>query len=466
MKRKLYGEIFSKKRPKEVDNFNASIDIDKKLLIYDIKGSIAHAKMLGRKNIISSKDATILVKGLNILLLKAIKGKLGKPDKKFDEDVHTYITNLLKKEIQEKIADKLHAARSRNDQVCLDTRMYCKEMIDKIISFITSLEKSIYKKAKENKNVVMPVYTHLQPAQAILVSHLLCAYLEELEKDKTRFKNAKENVDFMSLGSCATRGTAYPIDRELVAKILKFSKISQNSIEAISNRDFILELLSAIVILSINLSRIAEDLIIFSTYEFDFIEIDERYLTSSSMMPNKRNADTLELIRGFAAKALGAFTEVASAIKNLPHAYNRDMQYDKEALFRSIGGILSCLEILEGVFKTLKVKKDVLNKYLKKNDLIFATDIAEFLGIKKGLSYREAHNATAKIIKFCLQKEKRLQEVKDEDLKKLELNKLLNEKIIKKLTDPVESVKSIKSEGGTSPKSVAKQLNYWKKILK
>jgi len=336
-------------------------------------------------------------------------------------------------------------------------------MINEIINSIGFLQKVIYKKAKAHKEIIMPVYTHLQPAQAITFSHLLCAYLEALEKDKTRFKNARENVDSMSLGSCAARGTTLPIDRKFVAKELGFSKIGLNSIEAISSRDFILEILSAIAIMATNLSRIAEDLIIYSTYEFDFVEIDEAYLTGSSMMPNKRNADTLELIRGFSAKAMGAFVQICALMKNLPHAYNRDMQFDKEALFTSIEGVLKCLDILKGIFKTLNVKKDVLSKYLRKNDFIFATDIAEFL-VKKGYSYRLAHDVTGELIKYCSKHKKKIKDLDDKKLK--QFSKFLSKRIIKDLIDPQKSVRRVKSEGGTSPESVAKQLNYWKKVLR
>lgn len=463
MKKKLYGSVFSKEQLKEVEDFVASIDIDKKLIKYDIEGSIIHAQMLGKQKIIEHGEAQILVKGLKRLLVKEKKKKLRPPE---EEDVHTYVTNLLREELPEKekkIADKLHTARSRNDQVSLDTRMYCLDKLTGIITSIASLQKSIYERASAHKEVIMPVYTHLQPAQAILTPHLLCAYLEELEKDKIRFKNARENADSMSLGSCAVRGTALNIDRRLVAQKLGFTKISQNSIEAISSRDFVLEILSCVVILSTNLSRIAEDLILYSTYEFDFIKIDESYLTGSSMMPNKRNADTLELIRGFSARALGGFVEVSSMMKNLPHAYNRDMQYDKEALFASAEGVLKCLNILKGIFKTLKVNRKRLKDYVKENDFIFATDIAEFL-VKKGYSYRKSHDVTGEIIKYCSKHKKKIKDLDDKKLR--QFSKFLSKRTIKDLVDPQKSVRRVKSEGGTSPESIAKQLNYWKKVLK
>ncbi|MCK5306377.1 MAG: argininosuccinate lyase [Candidatus Omnitrophica bacterium] len=462
MSKKLYGTVFAKKNTKEVEDFVASIDVDYKLLGYDILGSIAHAKMLGERKIISKKDSQSLVKGLKNILKKMESGKISMTSEGV-EDVHTYVNLLLNKEVSKKVADKLHTARSRNDQVVLDTRMYCLDAVQEVALKIIDLQKAILKQAEKNISVIMPVYTHLQPAQAILASHLFCAYVETLQKDKLRMMHAVSNTDEMPLGSCAARGTTLEIDRNFVAKELGFSKVSSNSIESVSSRDYILEILSAINILAINLSRIAEDLIIYSTYEFSFIEIDEAYLTGSSMMPNKRNADTLELVRGFASKALGALTQVSGLLKGLPHAYNRDMQFDKEALFESLEGIIACLKIIEGVFNSLKFNKKKLEIYLAENDFIFATDLAEYL-VKKGVSYRDAHDITGKMIRFCLDKKLMIKDISDTELKKI--CKYFNKKVLDKLTDASSSVKAVKSEGGTSPVSVKKQIGHWRKVLK
>jgi argininosuccinate lyase len=462
MSKKLYGTVFAKKNTKEVEEFVASIDVDLMLLIYDIKGSMAHANMLGKQKIISKKDASTLIKGLKAILKKVNKNKIKLP-KDMPEDVHTYVTLLLKKEISPKVADKLHTARSRNDQVVLDTRMYAVAVLEEIIGEIQKLQKIILKQASGNIKVIMPAYTHLQPAQAILASHLLCAYIEMLEKDKSRFINALNTSDEMPLGSGALRGSSLNISRSAVAKELGFSKVSKNSIESVSSRDFILEILSSASIMAVNLSRIAEDMIIYSTYEFNFISIDEAYLTGSSMMPNKRNADTLELIRGFASKTVGGFVQLSSLLKGLPHSYNRDMQYDKESLFEIAEGSIKCLKIMQGIFKTLKFNKEKLDKYLAENDFIFATDMTEYL-IRKGLSYREAHDVTGRLIRFCLDKDLAIKDIQDKDLKKI--CKHFNKNLLLKLTDADASVKSVKSEGGTSPNSVKKQVGYWRKVLK
>jgi argininosuccinate lyase len=275
--------------------------------------------------------------------------------------------------------------------------------------------------------------------------------------------HAVSNADEMPLGSCAARGTTLDIDRNFVAKELGFLKVSGNSIESVSSRDYILEILSAVNILAINLSRIAEDLIIYSTYEFSFIEIDETYLTGSSMMPNKRNADTLELVRGFASKALGALTQVSGLLKGLPHAYNRDMQFDKEALFEALEGAIAALAITEGIFSSLKFNTKKLNQYLAENDFIFATDLAEYL-VRKGVSYRDAHDATGKLIRYCLDKKVMIKDITDKELKKI--CTYFNKGVLDKLTDAKYSIKAVKSDGGTSLVSVKKQIAHWRKVLK
>jgi argininosuccinate lyase len=462
MSKKLYGSVFAKKNTKEVEDFVASINVDYKLLKYDILGNIAHAKMLGKKKIIPKKDSQSLVKGLENVLKKLVSGKISLSSAGI-EDVHTYVNLLLEKEVSKKVADKLHTARSRNDQVTLDTRMYCLDAAQEVALRIIDLQKAILKQTEKNISVIMPVYTHLQPAQAILASHLFCAYIEMLQKDKLRMIHAVSNADEMPLGSCAARGTTLDIDRNFVAKELGFLKVSGNSIESVSSRDYILEILSAVNILAINLSRIAEDLIIYSTYEFSFIEIDETYLTGSSMMPNKRNADTLELVRGFASKALGALTQVSGLLKGLPHAYNRDMQFDKEALFEALEGAIAALAITEGIFSSLKFNTKKLNQYLAENDFIFATDLAEYL-VRKGVSYRDAHDATGKLIRYCLDKKVMIKDITDKELKKI--CTYFNKGVLDKLTDAKYSIKAVKSDGGTSLVSVKKQIAHWRKVLK
>ena len=295
MSKKLWGSRFSKKTNALTDKFTSSISFDKRLAEYDILGSIAHAKMLGRQKIIPSADSKLIVKGLKAILTDLKRGNF-----KFDlnaEDIHSNIQSLLFKRIG-KPAHKLHTARSRNDQIALDIRMYIKKEVGDLTDLITQLQKAILKLAKNNKNIIIPGYTHLQVAQCVLLAHHFLSYIEGLERDKQRILDAKKRIDYMPLGACAFSGTGLNIDRNYVAKELGFKNITANSIDSVSDRDFIIEFLSALAILSVHLSRMAEDLILWSTKEFSFIDIDFSFCTGSSIMPHKKNPDILELIRG------------------------------------------------------------------------------------------------------------------------------------------------------------------------
>ena len=324
MPKKLWGSRFSKKTSALTDKFTSSISFDKRLAEYDILGSIAHAKMLGRQKIIPLSDSKLIVKGL-----KAIFADLKKGNFKFDlnaEDIHSNIQSLLFKKIG-KPALKLHTARSRNDQIALDIKMYIKKEADDLTSLITCLQKAILKLAQNNKDIIIPGYTHLQVAQCVLLAHHFLSYIEGLERDKQRILDAKKRVDFMPLGACAFSGTGLNIDRNYVAKELKFKNVTANSIDSVSDRDFIIEFLSALAILSVHLSRMAEDLILWSTKEFSFIDIDFSFCTGSSIMPHKKNPDILELIRGSVGKVQGSLSSVLILMK-APLLY-RDLQLDK-----------------------------------------------------------------------------------------------------------------------------------------
>ncbi len=456
MAKKLWGGRFKKKLDSEILKFTSSISYDKRLAPYDIEGSIAHAKMLGKCGIISKKDASRLVQGLK----KLKKGAL-KIDEKY-EDIHSAIADLLKKEVG-RVAENLHAARSRNDQVVLDLRMYCKDEIKNIIKVINSLQLCILSGAKKfsKENTTVPSYTHLQQAQCILLSHQLLAYIGMLERDKQRLGDMFRRIDVMPLGSSAHRGTSLPIDRFYTAKLLKFSKVSENSIDAVSDRDFVAEFLSVIAILSMHLSRIAEDFILWSSKEFRYAEGDDAHYTGSSMMPNKKNPDPLEIIRGYSGEVYGQLVSVLVMMKGLPHTYNRDMQLDKPALFSAIDKIKDSLSILEKVLYGIKIDEGKLKEACENED-IFATDICEYL-IKKGYSQKDAHNIAGKMILYSLDKGKKIKNLSDSELKGF--SKDLNSKTIKRLLDPFTSVKSIQSYGGTSPSSVKRQIKKWESFL-
>jgi len=459
MAKKLWGSRFTKPMDKEILVFTKSISFDKELAGYDIEGSIAHAKMLGTCNIIKKSDAATLVKGLQQLRSKLSKDKLKISEE--EEDIHTAITNLLRKEIGG-LADKLHTARSRNDQVALDVRMYCKDKTQKIIAKIKDVQVCFLKGAnKFKKTTTVPSYTHLKRAQCILFSHQLLAYVEMLERDKERLQDAFRRLDVMPLGSVANRGTTLAIDRLYVAKQLGFSRVSDNSIDSVSDRDFVVEILSHLAILSMHLSRIAEDFIIWSSDEFGFVEGDDAHYTGSSMMPNKKNPDPFELIRGYAGKIYGDLLAVLVMMKGLPLSYNRDMQLDKIPLFDTVNITLQMLSVLEKVLYGVKINEEQA-KSAAHYESIFAADISEYL-VGLGYPSLQAHKIAGQLILHSIKTKIPIKSMPDEELKKFAPE--LNTEEIDKLVDPIESVKRVKSFGGTNPGQVQKQIRNWVKRL-
>lgn len=458
MAKKLWGSRFSKKTSGLAERFTSSISFDKRLAKYDILGSIAHANMLGKQKIIPKKDARAIVKGLKSILQDVIGGKF-----RFDlraEDIHSNIQDALLKRIGE-VAGKLHTARSRNDQIALDIKMYIKDEIDELKDLITELQKSILKFAKNNLQVIIPGYTHLQIAQCVLLAHHLLAYIENLERDKARLLDAKKRTDQMPLGSCALSGTGLPIDREYVRKQLGFKKVTENSIDSVSDRDFIIEVLADLSILSVHLSRIAEDLILWSTQEFNFIDIDFSFCTGSSIMPHKKNPDVLELIRGSVGKIHASLSSVLILMKGLPLSYNRDLQLDKPPLFDAIDTVKDILEIFIALFENIVVEREAIALKLR-DESLFCVDIVEYL-IKQGLSYRQAHDTVGKMVKDCLDKGKKISDLTISELKRYS-DKLGPD--IKNLFNPLASVNLKISYGSTNPKLVAQQIKKWGKRLK
>jgi argininosuccinate lyase len=458
MTHKLWGTRFARKTNKLTEKFTSSISFDQRLAKYDILGSIAHAKMLGKQKIIPLKDSREIVKGLNTLLKEVASGKF-----KFDvcaEDIHSNIQESLVRKIG-KPAHKLHTARSRNDQVALDIRIYLKSEVDNLVEYISQLQKSILKLAKANLQVIMPGYTHLQVAQPVLLSHHLLSYIEGLERDKERIQDAKKRIDLMPLGACAFSGTGLPINREFVRRELGFGALTSNSIDSVSDRDFILEVLAAISILSVHLSRIAEDLILWSTKEFNFIDIDFSFCTGSSIMPHKKNPDILELIRGSFGKIHGDLSSVMILMKGLPSSYNRDLQLDKPPLFDAVDTIKEVLEIFMALFQNIVIEKEAIATKLK-DESLFSVDIVEYL-IKKGLSYRKAHDIVGRMIKGCLDKKMAISGLSLAELKKY--SQLLDAGVYK-ILNATSSVKLKRSFGSTNPRLVKQQLAVWQKRLK
>jgi len=457
MSKKLWGSRFAKKTNALTDKFTSSILFDKRLAKYDCLGSIAHAKMLARQNIIPRSDAALIVRGLNSILMDLKKGNF-----KFDpnaEDIHSNIQEVLTKKIG-KAAFKLHTARSRNDQIALDIKMYIKDEIEALAKLITELQKAILKLGKANINVIIPGYTHLQVAQCVLLAHHLLSYIEGLERDKGRLSDAKERADSMPLGACAFSGTGLPIDRNFVAKELGFKNVTANSIDSVSDRDFIIEVLAGLSILSVHLSRMAEDLILWSTKEFSFIDIDFSFCTGSSIMPHKKNPDILELIRGSVGKIQGDLSSVLILMKGLPSSYNRDLQLDKPALFDAIDTVENMLEVFIPLFENIIIEKEAIAAKLN-DESLFSVDIVEYL-IKKGISYRQAHDIVGRLVRDCLDKGDNISSLSASELKAYSPKLGLD---IRKILNAYASVNLKKSYGGTSDGLVVKQIKRWSNKL-
>lgn len=453
MAKKLWGSRFPKKTSALSDKFTSSISFDKRLAKYDILGSIAHAKMLGKQRIIPLKDSSLIVKGLNSILKDVASGKF-----KFDpyaEDIHSNIQEALIRRIGQ-AAHRLHTARSRNDQIALDIRMYMKDEMKELLDLITLLQKSILRFAKNNAKVIIPGYTHLQVAQCVLLAHHLLAYIESLERDKERIIDAAKRIGLMPLGACAFSGTGLPIDRVYVKDQLGFKGLTKNSIDSVSDRDFIIEILADLSIISVHLSRIAEDLILWSTREFNFIDIDFSFCTGSSIMPHKKNPDVLELIRGSVGKIQGDLSSVLILMKGLPLSYNRDLQLDKPPLFDAIDTIKNILEIFTELFQNIVIEKEAIAAKLR-DESLFSVDIVEYL-IKKGVSYREAHDIVGRIVRDCLDKGKEISALSLAELKKYSQKLDLG---VKGILNAAASVNLKTSYGGTNPKLVARQLKSW-----
>jgi len=454
---KLWGARFDKKSDPLADKFTFSIVYDNRLAKYDVIGSIAHARMLAKQGIIPKTDAARIIAGLKKILLQIESGKF-KHDPKA-EDIHTDVQNRLKALIG-KPADKLHTARSRNDQVVLDMKLYCRDEITKLIAAVADLQEAVLDFAKKNIDVIIPAYTHMQAAQVVLLAHHMLAYIEMLERDKTRLIDCAKRTDFMPLGSCALAGTSLKTDRAYLAKLLGFAQVAANSMDAVSDRDFIVELISDCAIISTHLSRVAEDLILWATKEFDLVDIDSSFCTGSSIMPHKKNPDVLELVRGSSARVTGHLTQIHILLKGLPLTYNRDLQLDKPALFNSVDITKRMILVLAKIFASMKVKKDSAAKRVL-DESFFTVDVMDYL-VKKGVSYRDAHDILGRMVRDCLDNAKAISSLSPGELKKYSW---ALDADVKKLFNPQMSVKIKSSLGSTNPVMVSQQLNYWSKKL-
>ncbi|MBO4896786.1 MAG: argininosuccinate lyase [Clostridia bacterium] len=409
---KMWGGRFQKSTDAAVDDFNSSIRFDKRLYRQDIMGSIAHAKMLGKQNIISQNDAELICKTLLEILSDIENGEVN-----FlvdAEDIHMNIEKILTDRIGE-TGKRLHTGRSRNDQVALDLRMYMKDAIDEMSKEISRLTSSLIGIAEENTETVMPGYTHLQKAQPITFAHHIMAYVQMFLRDLDRLSDCKKRTDVMPLGSGALAGTTYPLDRFSVAAELGFSAVTENSLDGVSDRDFALEAAFCMSVIMMHMSRFSEELILWSSNEFSFVEMDDAYSTGSSIMPQKKNPDVAELIRGKTGRVYGSLMGLLTMMKGIPLAYNKDMQEDKEQLFDALDTVLLCVPVFRKMIETMKINKNVMRRGAN-GGYTNATDAADYL-VKRGMAFRDAHEVIGKLVFYSISQGKALDELSMEEFK-------------------------------------------------
>ncbi len=432
---KLWGGRFDKGINPEMESFNTSISVDIRLLSYEVDVSIAHAAGLNKAGVLNDQEFNIIKTGLEEI--KKIKFE-NIPE---IEDVHTLIEELLFEKIGS-TAKKLHTGRSRNDLIATDERLYLKKEVKEIIGLLEEVNDVLNDLSKKYRNTLFPGYTHLQRAQPITFSHHLLAYVEMFDRDISRLNDLYKRIDVMPLGSGALAGTSFNIDRTYVASLLGFKEISNNSIDAVSDRDFIIEFLSSSSLIMMHLSRFCEEIILWSTQEFNFIELDENYSTGSSIMPQKKNPDSAELIRGKTGRVYGNLITLLTVMKGLPLAYNKDMQEDKEPMFDTIVTLKGCLKIFIGMIKSMKIKDKNMEKATK-SGYMNATDLADYL-VKKGLPFRDAHEIVGKIVRYAIEKNSPLEKLSLEEFKKF--SNLINDDVYE-ILDLENILKNIKTIG-------------------
>ena len=454
---KLWGGRFQGKSEEWIDEFGASISFDQKLAKQDILGSLAHVKMLGHTGILTVEETAAITEGLQTLQAKLQEGNLQFSIE--NEDIHLNIETLLHQEIGA-VAGKLHTARSRNDQVATDMHLFLKDVVQEILEKLHHLRQTFVEKAEEHVETIAPGYTHLQHAQPISFGHHLLAYYQMFTRDYARLTESLKRIDLSPLGSAALAGTTFPIDREFAAKELDFSGVYANSLDAVSDRDFILEFLSNCSLLMMHLSRFCEELMLWCSYEFQYIELTDTFSTGSSIMPQKKNPDMAELIRGKTGRVYGNLFGLLTLMKGLPLAYNKDFQEDKEGMFDTSETVLACLTIMDGMVATMKVNKSRMYAATQK-DFSNATELADYLAAK-GLPFRQAHEIVGKLVLRCTQKGGYLQDIPFEEYQAI--SPLIEEDIYVTL-QPETAVKRRHSLGGTGFDQVRLQLDHAHKEL-
>ena len=454
---KLWGGRFKSGVNELVNTFNASISIDSRMYKEDILGSLAHVKMLGKQGIIPAKDSEKIMNGLNEILKRMENGVIHIDNS--SEDIHSFIESTLTYYIGDE-GKKLHTGRSRNDQVALDTKLYVKKYLIVVANELLNLQTVILNKAKENINTIMPGYTHMQKAQPITFAHHIMAYAEMLKRDYGRLLDCYERMNEMPLGSGALATSTYPIDRNFVSNELGFNKPTVNSIDSVSDRDYAIEALSALSLIMMHLSRFSEEVILWCTGEFNFVELDDAYSTGSSIMPQKKNPDVAELVRGKTGRVYGDLMTLLTVMKGIPLAYNKDIQEDKEALFDGLDTVLISIQTFTGMLDTMKIKKDVMKKAAS-GGFTNATDVADYL-VKKGEAFRNAHEIVGKIVLYCIDENKAIDDLSLDEFKSF--SPFFEEDVYKAI-DLITCVEERSVMGGPSSSSVQSQISLLENFI-
>ena len=455
---KMWAGRFQKETDAVVNDFNSSVMFDCRMYAEDIQGSIAHATMLGQQGIIPSDDVSKIISGLQEILSDIEDGKIEFSPARY-EDIHMANEQLLTERIGD-AGKRLHTARSRNDQVALDMRLYVRREIQEIRTLVLHFMQVLCDVASQHVKTVMPGYTHLQRAQPITFAHHLMAYANMFKRDVRRLDDCLHGMDALPLGSGALAGTTYPIDRTLTADLLGFSTVMDNSLDGVSDRDYCIELCSALSILMMHLSRLSEEVIAWCSWEFKFIELDDAYSTGSSIMPQKKNPDICELIRGKTGRVYGALTTLLTFMKAIPLAYNKDMQEDKEATFEAIDTVKNCLKVIAPMFQTMTVLTQNMENAAKRG-FINATDCADYL-TKKGVPFRDAYKATGTLVHYCIEHEKTLDTLSLDEYKAVSP---LFEPDIYHAIDLITCVQERRSLGGPAPEEVCRQIHVIQDFL-
>lgn len=458
---KLHGKAwagrFKEQTDRLVETFTSSLSVDRRLYAHDIQGSVAHCKTLARAKVLTQREASRIIQGL-----AKVKDELAGARFRFraeDEDIHMAIERRLT-ELIGPLGGKLHTGRSRNDQVALDIRLYLRDVLDDLVEKLESFQRALLFQARANRDVAMPGYTHLQRAQPVLFAHHLLAYVEMIERDKGRVRDAWRRLDVMPLGSGALAGSNYPVDRRYTAALLGFSTVTNNSLDAVSDRDFAVEVVAALSLVMMHLSRLSEELILWASQEFRFVDLPDAFCTGSSMMPQKKNPDVPELVRGKTGRVYGHLLGLLTTLKGLPLSYNRDLQEDKEPLFDALDTVSSSLAVYTGLIKRIKMNRSVLRKAAAGGGIL-ATELADYL-VTKGVPFREAHMITGRIVRSCLDRDREIQGLTLADLRGF--SNRFDRDALHRLT--VESAIDRKSQiGGTARRRVEARIKELEKTL-